>query len=52
MASVPLPLAVAALKTILSEYGVSVECRRNHPCKSVLDEDTFATSLPVVPMHA
>lgn len=52
MTSVPLPLAVAALKTILSEYGVSVECRRNRPCKNALDEETFATSLPVVPMHA
>lgn len=49
--SIPLPLAVATLKTILSQYGVSVECRRS-PCKDALDRTRFTKSLPVVPMHA
>ncbi|KAL9179199.1 hypothetical protein ACHAXT_008489 [Thalassiosira profunda] len=50
-ASIPLPLAVATLKTILAEYGVLVECRRA-PCKESLDRSRFTKSLPVVPMHA
>mmetsp|Transcript_11785 Transcript_11785/g.19184 ORF Transcript_11785/g.19184 Transcript_11785/m.19184 type:complete len:490 (-) Transcript_11785:388-1857(-) len=52
-ASIPLPLAVATLKTILAEYGVSVECSRN-PCKdaAAMNEDRFSKSIPVVPMHA
>mmetsp|Transcript_40416 Transcript_40416/g.72854 ORF Transcript_40416/g.72854 Transcript_40416/m.72854 type:complete len:486 (-) Transcript_40416:378-1835(-) len=50
--SIPLPLAVATLKTILAEYGVSVECRRT-PCKNAaLERTRFTKSLPVVPMHA
>lgn len=51
-ASIPLPLAVATLKTILSEYGVVVECRRS-PCKDAsMHASRFAKSLPVVPLHA
>mmetsp|Transcript_16138 Transcript_16138/g.34053 ORF Transcript_16138/g.34053 Transcript_16138/m.34053 type:complete len:517 (-) Transcript_16138:457-2007(-) len=49
--SIPLPLAVATLKTILSEYGVQVECRRT-PCKDLADRTRFTKSLPVVPLHA
>jgi len=45
--SIPLPLAVATLKTILAEYGVSVECH-----KEAARENQFTTSLPVVPVHA
>lgn len=54
--SIPLPLAVATLKTILAEYGVSVECTRRASCKdaytAVAGRRMFAKSLPVVPMHA
>ena len=50
-ASIPLPLAVATLKTILSEYGVSVECRRS-PCKDALDRSRFTKLPAMVPMHA
>jgi len=47
--TIPLPVAVSALKTILAEYGVSVECRSS--CKNA--ESRFASkSLPVIPMHA
>ena len=47
--SIPLPVAVSALKTILAEYGVSVECRSS--CKNA--ESRFTSkSLPVIPMHA
>jgi hypothetical protein len=49
--SIPLPLAVATLKTILSEYGVLVECRMADPCKDVLGRG-FKSLVPVVPMHA
>jgi len=50
--SIPLPLAVATLKTILAEYGVQVECRRS-PCKeAALEGRRFSKSIPVVPMHA
>mmetsp|Transcript_18344 Transcript_18344/g.39651 ORF Transcript_18344/g.39651 Transcript_18344/m.39651 type:complete len:471 (-) Transcript_18344:472-1884(-) len=45
--SISLPLAVATLKTILAEYGVSVECR-----KEAGRSNQFTKSLPVVPMHA
>lgn len=45
---VSLPVAVATLRTILAEYGVSVECHRQ--CKD--QEGRLAKSLPVVPMHA
>jgi len=52
-ASIPLPLAVATLKTILAEYGVSVECSHSQ-CKdaAAMNEDRFSKSIPVVPMHA
>lgn len=50
--SIPLPVAVSALKTILSEYGISVECRRASSCKGDIDTTSFTKSLPVVPMHA
>lgn len=46
--AVSLPVAVATLRTILAEYGVSVECHRQ--CKD--QEGRLAKSLPVVPMHA
>ncbi|KAL7552647.1 hypothetical protein ACHAWF_016348, partial [Thalassiosira exigua] len=47
--SIPLPLAVATLKAILKEHGVSVECRRAaRSCKDA----AFGRSIPVVPMHA
>ena len=47
--SIPLPVAVSALKNILAEYGVSVECRSS--CKKA--DPRFTTkSLPVIPMHA
>mmetsp|Transcript_48855 Transcript_48855/g.103870 ORF Transcript_48855/g.103870 Transcript_48855/m.103870 type:complete len:501 (+) Transcript_48855:169-1671(+) len=50
--AIPLPLAVATLKTILAEYGVQVECRRS-PCKeAALEGRRFSKSIPVVPMHA
>ena len=56
MSSIPLPLAVATLKTILAEYGVSVECTRRASCKdayaAVEGRRMFAKPLPVVPMHA
>lgn len=62
VASIPLPLAVATLKTILSEYGVSVEdtharrSRSNSPCGKNAARTSrrsgFAKSIPVVPMHA
>lgn len=46
--TVNLPLAVATLRTILAEYGVSVECHRT-PCKEEAGEDRRLTkSLPVV----
>jgi heat shock transcription factor 2 len=45
---ISLPVAVATLRTILAEYGVSVECHRQ--CKN--QEGRLAKSLPVVPMHA
>jgi len=54
--SIPLPLAVATLKTILSEYGVSVECTRRAYCKDayavVEGRRMFTKSLPILPMHA
>ena len=54
--SIPLPLAVATLKTILSEYGVSVECTRRASCKdsyaAVEGRRMFTKSLPVMTMHA
>lgn len=46
--AVSLPVAVATLRAILAEYGVSVECHRQ--CKD--QEGRMAKSLPVVPMHA
>lgn len=60
MTSIPLPLAVATLKTILSEYGLSVEVtkarrsRSNSPCRDAArtSRSGFANSLPVVSMHA
>jgi heat shock transcription factor 2 len=48
-APISLPLAVATLRTILAEYGVSVECHRQ--CKNQ-EGRLVAKSLPVVPMHA
>lgn len=48
--SIPLPLAVATLKTILAQYGVSVECRKEAARDSRSNQ--FTKSLPVVPMHA
>ena len=45
--SLPLPVAVAALKTILSEYGVALECKG-----VTRAQKEFAKSLPVVPVHA
>ena len=54
--TIPLPLAVATLKTILAEYGVSVECTHRASCKDAaasLERRTmFTKSLPVVPMNA
>jgi hypothetical protein len=54
--SIPLPLAVATLKTILSEYGVSVECTRRASCKDSYavaeGRRMFTKSLPVMTMHA
>jgi hypothetical protein len=57
--TIPLPIAVATLKTILAEYGVSIECStttRCVPCKDVYASTSgrsFTKSLlPVVPMHA
>ena len=57
--TIPLPIAVATLKTILAEYGVSIECStttRCVPCKDVYSSTSgrsFTKSLlPVVPMHA
>ena len=46
--AVSLPVAVATLRTILAEYGVSVEC--HHKCRD--QEERLAKSLPVVPIHA
>lgn len=43
--AIPLPLAVATLKTILAEYGVSVECKTTS-----LDRSRFTKALPVVPL--
>eukprot|EP00804_Cyclotella_cryptica_P013120 CCRYP_002380-RE/>CCRYP_002380-RE protein AED:0.34 eAED:0.34 QI:737/1/1/1/1/1/3/293/465 len=45
---ISLPVAVATLRTILAEYGVSIECHRQ--CKN--EEGRLTKSLPVVPMHA
>lgn len=56
--TIPLPIAVATLKTILAEYGVTIECSttRRVPCKDVYASTSgrsFTKSLlPVVPMHA
>lgn len=56
--TIPLPIAVATLKTILAEYGVSIECStiRHVTCKDVYASTSgrsFTKSLlPVVPMHA
>ena len=61
--SIPLPIAVSALKTILAEYGVKVECkmdgkatatRRGSSCSKDADPrfNTKSSLLPVVPMHA
>ncbi|KAL3769729.1 hypothetical protein ACHAWU_005777 [Discostella pseudostelligera] len=54
--TIPLPLAVATLKTILAEYGVSVECTHRSSCKdaaaSLENRTMFTKSLPVVPMNA
>jgi len=60
--SIPLPIAVSALKTILAEYGVKVECkmdgskaasRRGSSCSKDADPRFKKSSLlPVVPMHA
>lgn len=54
--TIPLPLAVATLKTILAEYGVSVECTHRASCKdsaaSLENRTMFTKSLPVVPMNA
>jgi len=49
--AIPLSLAVATLKTILSEYGVKVECIAEQTCKDPLLAKQL-TSLPVVPLHA
>jgi heat shock transcription factor 2 len=45
---ISLPVAVATLRTILAEFGVSIECHRQ--CKN--EEGRLTKSLPVVPMHA
>jgi hypothetical protein len=54
--TIPLPLAVATLKTILAEYGVSVECTHRSSCKdaaaSLENRTMFTKFLPVVPMNA
>lgn len=50
--SIPLPLAVATLKTILSEYGVQVECRRAPGKDVAMGGTSLARPLPVVPLHA
>ena len=59
ISSIPLPLAVATLKTILAEYGVSVECTHRGgggSCKdaaaSLESRTIFTKSLPIVPMNA
>ena len=50
--SIPLPLAIATLKTILAEYGVDVECTKRRSCKGDAAEPRFDTkSLPVVPHY-
>ncbi|KAL7466966.1 hypothetical protein ACHAXS_007232 [Conticribra weissflogii] len=47
--TIPLPLAVATLRTILAEYGVSVEC---HRADAAHVHRRMAKALPVVPVHA
>ena len=47
--TIPLSLAVATLKTILAEYGVSVECRSANKLNG---GENLTKSLPVVPMFS
>mmetsp|Transcript_6031 Transcript_6031/g.12613 ORF Transcript_6031/g.12613 Transcript_6031/m.12613 type:complete len:534 (-) Transcript_6031:539-2140(-) len=47
--TISLPLAVATLRTILAEYGVSVECHRTDTSHI---HRRMAKVLPVVPVHA
>ena len=50
-ATIPLPLAVATLKTILADYGLKVECRSSSEDAN-LHRRLSNKSLPLVPIHA
>lgn len=47
--TIPLPLAIATLRTILAEHGVSVEC---HRAKDAAMSRRMNNTIPVVPVHA
>ena len=49
--SIPLPLAIATLKTILADYGLKVECGSSSE-DAMVHRRLSNKSLPLVPMHA
>eukprot|EP00573_Skeletonema_grethae_P001490 CAMPEP_0201687518 /NCGR_PEP_ID=MMETSP0578-20130828/1543_1 /ASSEMBLY_ACC=CAM_ASM_000663 /TAXON_ID=267565 /ORGANISM="Skeletonema grethea, Strain CCMP 1804" /LENGTH=527 /DNA_ID=CAMNT_0048171679 /DNA_START=295 /DNA_END=1878 /DNA_ORIENTATION=+ len=49
--SIPLPLAIATLKTILADYGLKVECGSSSEDAN-LHRRLSNKSLPLVPIHA
>lgn len=50
--SIPLPLAIATLKTILADYGLKVEMCGSSSEDSMVHRRLSNKSLPLVPMHA
>lgn len=50
-ASIPLPLAIATLKTILADYGLKVECGSSSE-DAMVHRRLSNKALPLVPMHA
>mmetsp|Transcript_12873 Transcript_12873/g.25919 ORF Transcript_12873/g.25919 Transcript_12873/m.25919 type:complete len:538 (+) Transcript_12873:349-1962(+) len=49
--TIPLPLAIATLKTILADYGLKVECGSSSE-DAMVHRRLSNKSLPMVPMHA
>lgn len=50
--TIPLPLAVATLKTILADYGLKVESCSSNSEDAMVHRRMSNKSLPLVPMHA
>ena len=50
--TIPLPLAVATLKTILADYGLKVESCGSNSEDAMVHRRMSNKSLPLVPMHA